>query len=61
MIIGDEEKLRDLLSRIIKAEGYKVFETANSRTAMKNVIMDGQRKKNRGLFVTGYKAVDISR
>ena len=35
LIIDDEEKLRSLLARIIKAEGYEVLEAANSRTAMK--------------------------
>ena len=35
LIIDDEEKLRSLLVRIIKAEGYEVLEAADSRTAMK--------------------------
>mgnify|MGYP003465750317 CR=1 FL=1 len=35
LIIDDEEKLRSLLVRIIKAEGYEVLEGADRRTAMK--------------------------
>lgn len=35
LIIDDEEKLRSLLSRIIRAEGYEVLEAPDSRTGMK--------------------------
>jgi DNA-binding NtrC family response regulator len=35
LIIDDEEKLRGLLSRIIKSEGYEVLEAADSKTALK--------------------------
>lgn len=35
LIIDDEDKLRSLLSRIIKSEGYEVLEAADSRSAMK--------------------------
>ncbi|MCE6989765.1 sigma-54 dependent transcriptional regulator [Dyadobacter sp. CY323] len=35
LIIDDEEKLRSLLSRIIKAEGYEVLEAADSRSAFR--------------------------
>ncbi|WP_221393645.1 sigma-54 dependent transcriptional regulator [Dyadobacter sp. NIV53] len=35
LIIDDEDKLRSLLSRIIKAESYEVLEAADNRSAMK--------------------------
>jgi two-component system, NtrC family, response regulator len=35
LIIDDEEKLRNLLARIIKLEGYTVFEAGNLRSAQK--------------------------
>ena len=35
LIIDDEEKLRSLLSRIIKLEGYNVFEAGNIKGGLK--------------------------
>ena len=35
LIIDDEEKLRNLLSRIARSEGFEVVEAADSRSAMK--------------------------
>ena len=35
LIIDDEDKLRNLLSRIIKAEGYEVLEAADCKTGLK--------------------------
>jgi len=35
LLIDDEEKLRGLLSRIIKLEGYTVLEASNLKTALK--------------------------
>jgi two-component system NtrC family response regulator len=37
LIIDDEEKLRNLLARIIRAEGYEVLEAADFKTAMKRI------------------------
>ena len=37
LIIDDEEKLRSLLARLIKLEGYIVFEAANLRAATKAI------------------------
>ena len=35
LLIDDEEKLRSLLSRIIKLEGFTVFESANLKAGFK--------------------------
>jgi two-component system NtrC family response regulator len=35
LLIEDEDKIRELLARIISLEGYKVFQAANARTGMK--------------------------
>ena len=35
LIIDDEDKLRNLLSRIIKSEGFDVLEAADCKTALK--------------------------
>jgi two-component system NtrC family response regulator len=40
LIIDDEEKLRSLLARIIRSEGFHVMEAADSRAAMK--LIDNQ-------------------
>ena len=37
LIIDDEEKLRNLLSRIIKSEGFEVSEASDCKTALKKV------------------------
>ena len=37
LIIDDEEKLRNLLARIIKAEGFEVFEAANLKEGSKQL------------------------
>jgi len=37
LIIDDEEKLRNLLARIIKLEGFEVLEAANAKTAFKKM------------------------
>ena len=37
LIIDDEEKLRNLLSRIIKSEGFEVLEAADCKTGFKRV------------------------
>lgn len=37
LIIDDEEKLRSLLSRITRGEGFEVLEAADSRSAMKMI------------------------
>ena len=35
LIIDDEEKLRNLLARMISLEDYKVFEAGNAKAGMK--------------------------
>ena len=37
LIIDDEEKLRNLLTRIIALEGFEVFEAENAKTALKKL------------------------
>ena len=37
LIIDDEEKLRNLLSRIIKAEGFEVIEAADCKSGLKKI------------------------
>ena len=37
LIIDDEDKLRNLLSRIIKAEGFEVLEAADCKTGLKKI------------------------
>ncbi len=37
LIIDDEEKLRNLLTRLIKLEGYSVVETGNLKTGLKAI------------------------
>ena len=37
LIIDDEEKLRNLLSRILKAEGFDVFEAGDCKTGLKKI------------------------
>ena len=37
LIIDDEEKLRNLLARLIKLEGYSVIESANLKTGLKAI------------------------
>ena len=37
LIIDDEEKLRSLLSRIIKSEGFEVVEAADCKTGLKKI------------------------
>lgn len=37
LIIDDEEKLRSLLSRIIKSEGFEVIEAADCKTGLKKI------------------------
>ena len=37
LVIDDEEKLRNLLSRIISLEGFEVIEAANVKAALKKL------------------------
>lgn len=37
LIIDDEEKLRNLFGRIIRAEGFEVFEAADCKTGLKRL------------------------
>ncbi len=45
LVIDDEEKLRSLLSRILKSEGFEVLEAGDCKTGMKkleqNEVDDG--------------------
>ena len=37
LIIDDEDKLRNLLSRIVKAEGFEVLEAPDCKTGLKKL------------------------
>ncbi|MEO8763119.1 MAG: sigma-54 dependent transcriptional regulator [Ginsengibacter sp.] len=64
LIIDDEEKLRSLMSRIIKLEGYTVFEAGNLKAAVKIlnkeevdvILCDVKLPDGNGVdFITGAK------
>lgn len=53
LIIDDEEKLRNLLARLIKLEGYSVIESANLKTGLKEI-----EKENPDIILCDVKLPD---
>lgn len=56
LIIDDEEKLRQLLSRIIELEGFQVFQAANASRGLQLL----EQEKNIDLIITDVKLPDAN-
>lgn len=56
LIIDDEEKLRQLLSRIIELEGFQIFQAANANRGLQLL----EQEKNIDLIITDVKLPDTN-